>query len=119
MLPYIFFISDFTIANGLLRVVTTLNYEETKSQLITVDAFDGNHTNSTIVNINVLPVNEYDPVFKSNSTVWNVTENSKAEHLCVNVSLTFYFIQTSHRQDNIYFEVFNTFCHKIIKKVSR
>ena len=83
------FISDYTIANGLLRVVTTLNYEETKSQLITVDAFDGNHTNSTTVKINILPVNEYDPVFKSNSTVWNVTENSKAQHLCVNVSLTF------------------------------
>ena len=69
--------------------------------------------------INILPVNEYDPVFKSNSTVWNVTENSKAEHLCVNVSLTFYFIQTSHRQYNVYCEVFNTCCHKIIKKVSR
>ena len=64
-----------------------LNYEETQNQTINVDVFDGSNINSTVIQIAVLPVNEYDPEFKPDSIVWNVLENSKSSGLCVIVSL--------------------------------
>ena len=66
-----------------------LNFEETQTQTINVEVSDEKNKNSTVVHIVVLPVNEYDPEFKPDSIVWNVTENSKSSGLCVNVSWSF------------------------------
>ena len=83
---FLHFVSDFTIVNGLIHVNTMMNFEETQTQTINVEVSDGLNKNSTVVHIAVLPVNEYDPEFKPDSIVWNVTENSKSSGLCVIVS---------------------------------
>ena len=68
-----------------------MNYEETTSQIITVEASDGMNRSSKIVHIDILPVNEFAPVFKLKSSVWQVTENTP-RNICVPVGL-FCYIQ--------------------------
>ena len=80
------FVTDFTLKDGLLRANTAMNYEETTSQIVIVEANDGMNGANKTVHIDILPVNEFAPAFKLNSNVWQVTENTP-KNICVTVGL--------------------------------
>jgi len=43
--------------------------------IATIAVFDGNHTVTTDVTVNIQAVNEHSPEFKNPTYTWNVTEN--------------------------------------------
>ena len=84
-MPFVF--TDFTIGDGVLRANESFDYEELTLYNITIFAFDGKTTAKTEVIVNILPVNEFDPVVTTNKIVYNVTEDDRLT-ICVNVSAT-------------------------------
>ena len=78
--------TGFTIDDGMLRANTSFDYEGTSSYNITIFASDGKTNVSAQVVVNILPVNEFDPVFAMRKTVYNVTEDGILS-ICVDVSV--------------------------------
>ena len=81
-----FLFTDFTIIDGMLIANESFDYEKISLYNLTIFAFDGITRVSSQVIVNILPVNEFDPVIIIRKTVYNVTEG-RLITICLNVSV--------------------------------
>ena len=81
-----FLFTDFNISDGMLIALESFDYEELSLYNITIFAFDGLTMVSSQVIVNILPVNEFDPVIIMSETVYNKTEGGRLT-ICLNVSV--------------------------------
>ena len=82
-----FHFTDFNISDGMLIALESFDYEKLSLYNITIVAFDGLTMVSSQVIVNILPVNEFDPVIIMRKTVYNVTEGGPPISICLSVSV--------------------------------
>ena len=82
-----FLFTDFTISDGMLIANESFDYEKISLYNLTIFAFDGIARVSSQVIVNILPVNEFDPVIIIRKTVYNVTEGDRRLTICLQVSV--------------------------------
>ena len=70
----------------MLIALESFDYEKLSLYNITIFAFDGLTNVISHVIVNILPVNEFDPVIIMTKTVYNVTEGGPIT-ICLNVSV--------------------------------
>ena len=82
--------SLFSIASstGIITLEGPLDYEDTISHMVTVMVSDGDHPEMADITINVLPVNDEEPVFISHSFMGNVEEEMEPGTLVTTVTAT-------------------------------
>ena len=75
-------------SNGMLILEDQLDYEDATSHSVTVEVHDGSFTESAVVTINVLPVNDEAPVFINQQYMENVLEEGQPDTLVTTVTAT-------------------------------
>ena len=75
-------------SSGILVLQSQLDYEDTTSHSVTVEVDDGQYTESAVVTINVLPVNDVAPVFINQPYMADVHEEQPPDMLVTTVTAT-------------------------------
>ena len=84
-----FLFTDFNISDGMLIALESFDFEKLSLYNITIFAFDGSTMVSSHVIVNILPVNEFDPIIIMSKTVYNYTEGGRLT-ICLKVSVLHY-----------------------------